>query len=71
MTLTVTELKEHAHRLQDDLAHKRREIRNRDFNTYDRATLLRQCTALENRVGEILQELEAMDRLHLTEAAPA
>ena len=71
MTMTVTELREHAHQLQDNLTHKRREIRERDFSTYDRATLLRQCSALENRVAEILSELDAIERLQLPEATPA
>jgi hypothetical protein len=71
MTLTVAELREHAHRLQDDLAHKRREIRDRDFSTYDRATLTRQCDALANRVDEILAELEVIDRLQLPQTATA
>lgn len=58
--MTVTELIEHARRLSADLTHKRREIRAGDFSTYDKATLVRQCDALEARVAEILRQCDVL-----------
>lgn len=51
--MTIDELLEHADRLEDDLRHKRREIREHHHSTYTEETLLRQCDALGNRVSQI------------------
>lgn len=69
--MTVDDLREHALRLQDDLSHKRREIRERDFRAYDRATLIRQCNALSDRVDEILRELGEVERAQRGTVTPA
>jgi hypothetical protein len=58
--MTVDELLAHADQLEADLEHKRREIRDRDHNTYNQETLLRQCDALGNRVFEIRQQCAAL-----------
>lgn len=72
MSLTVTELREHAERLRADLEHKRREIRSHGSGAYDRDTLTRQCAALSDRVDEIIRELDDFERLQPTAAtAPA
>jgi hypothetical protein len=54
--MTVDELLEHADRLEADLRHKRREIRDNNHSTYNQETLLRQCDALGNRVSEIRRQ---------------
>jgi hypothetical protein len=58
MTMTAGELLEHAERLQEDLDHKRHQIRNGDLTTTARAGLLTQINALADRVDEIQHQCE-------------
>jgi hypothetical protein len=58
--MTVDELLAHADRLEADLLHKRREIRESNHTTYNQETLLHQCDALGNRVSEIRQQCAAL-----------
>lgn len=51
--MTITELLEHADRLESDLLHKRAEIERREFSPYSKETLTRQCDALGARVSEL------------------
>lgn len=71
MTMTVDEVREHALRIREDLEHKRREIRRREFHPYDRATLVRQCAALSDRLDEILRELDEVERTQRGTEIPA
>lgn len=58
--MTVEELLEHADRLEADLRHKRREVRESNHSTYDEETLIRQCDALGNRVSEIRRQCRVL-----------
>lgn len=56
MTMTTGELLEHAGRLQEDLDHKRHQIRSETLTTAARAGLLTQINALADRVDEIQRQ---------------
>lgn len=60
--MTVEDLLAHADRLEADLEHKRREIKEPGYCTgpYSKETLLRQCDALSNRVSEIRRQCVAV-----------